>query len=159
MSLHFTQRNQAALLAAGLAATGSESWKADAVAVGAYGDQLHADLHAVAVFQSFDATSAEIHFGMIGAHRLGRETVEAITLMAFHPRAFNLDVAWLCVGEDNLAAQVFALKLGAAFEHRKRASAPRGRDVIVFSWKRRDTRPAPASPNAEIAASSAHEVR
>jgi RimJ/RimL family protein N-acetyltransferase len=132
--MHFTQSNQAEMLAAASAATESLGWSKDARAFGAIRDD--GALVAVAVFENFTGKTADLHFAMLNGSKMGAETVSAIVQIAFHPRALDLDRLWTVTSEDNRAAQVAALKVGFQFEYRKRAGLWHGKDAIVFSMGR-----------------------
>lgn len=148
MPLNFRKSNQPELLRVAAEATGSLGWRSDAIALGAFDRPGSDDLRAIVVFQNIDAYGAEMHFAMNGAHRLGPQVVKEIATIATHPRAMNLPAVFAHISEDNIPAQVAALKCGFTFEYRKRSSAAGGKDAIVLSIRRVETpeAPAPAKP-------------
>lgn len=135
MSAEFYRTNQLELLEMAKVATKSTGWRNDAVAYGMrYGpDQPPV---AVIVFQAFEGGAAEMHFGMMNGHQMGTELVQAVFLLAFHPRAFGLMTLFAPISVSNVAAQVAALKVGFQVDYRKPAIVPGAEDAIVFSMRR-----------------------
>lgn len=151
MPANFYRTNQAELLELAKAATKSTGWRKDAIAFGMrFGPDQ--DPAAVVVFQRFFEGEAEMHFGMMGNHVMGRELVEGIVMIAFHPRMFALHTLYAPIAVSNIRAQIAALKVGFQIEHRRPAIAPDQEDAIVFAMRRweasgetaaYDTQPAP----------------
>lgn len=149
MALHFTKANQSGLLNIAAEATASHGWRKDALALGAYDQGNPDDLRAVVVFQNIDAHGAEMHFAILGNHRVGPELIRSIAVVATHPNGMNLPSIWVHIADDNIPAQVAALKCGFQFEYRKRSSAVGWKDAIVLSVRRVETlgeEAAPAKP-------------
>lgn len=146
MALHFSKTNQSDLLNQALDLTGAKGWRKDAIAFGAYGDAGADDLRCIVVFQNIDNSGGEMHFGMVPGHRIGPEVVRSISTLALHPRALNLRSVWARICEDNIEAQIAALKCGFRFEYRTRSGLAGEKDVIVFSMRRGDTPLVTATP-------------
>lgn len=148
MPLHFTKANQKDLLDIAAQATSSLGWRGDAVAIGAYDQDRPGDIRAVAVFQNIDAYGAEFHFAMMPGHRLGPDVVRGFSMIALHPRGLGLESARAFIPDENIPAQVAALKCGFAFEYRVRGGAAGRKDAIVMSIHRREAvaNEAPAKP-------------
>ena len=136
MPLHFNKANQPVLLDLAAEATGSLGWRKDAIAVAVYDRGTPDDLRAIVVFQNIDAYGAEMHFAMMGDHRLGLEVAKGVATIATHPRMMNLPAVWAHISEDNIPAQIAALKSGFQFEYRKRGGAAGRKDAIVMSIRR-----------------------
>ncbi|MCA0421940.1 MAG: GNAT family N-acetyltransferase [Proteobacteria bacterium] len=139
--MHFTRKNQPALLEAALAATSSTGFKEDAVAIGA-SIEPGSPICAVGVFQAFEADAAEFHFGLIGEGRITPQILQAFASLAFHHKALNLGRVWARIEASNAPAQVAALKTGFSFDARVRAGMANGKDAILMSM----TRPQPGQP-------------
>lgn len=139
--MHFTRKDQKALLLAALPATRSTGFKADALAIGA-SIEPGAPICAVGVFQAFEGDMAEFHFGLIGEGRMTHQIVQAFATIAFHHKAMNLGRVWARIDAGNASAQVAALKVGFSFEARVRAGMANGNDAILLSM----TRPQPGQP-------------
>lgn len=139
--MHFTRKDQPALLQAALSATLSTGFKPDAIAIGASVDP-GAPICAVGVFQGFEADAAEFHFGLIGGGRITLQVVQAFASIAFHHKALNLSRLWAKIEAGNAPAQVAALKAGFSFDARVRAGMANGKDAILMNM----TRPQPGQP-------------
>ena len=135
MPANFYRTNQAELLEMAKTATKSKGWRGDAVA---FGMKLGPDQPpaAVVVFQRFFEGEAEMHFGMMGNHPMGRELVEGIIMMAFHPRMLRLHTLYAPIAVSNVRAQIAALKVGFLIECRKPAIAQGEEDAILFAMRR-----------------------
>ena len=140
--MHFTRKDQPALLEAAKTVTASTGWQRDAVAWGIYDGE---DLRAVAVFQGFAGTGAEFHFGMMPGRKVGKDTMRGIISMAMHPRGMNLSRLIAPIPVENTSAQVAALKCGAQIEARVRGSLWGGGDAILFVLARGDALQQPSA--------------
>lgn len=149
----FITDNQKAHLHAALALTGSAGFMSDARAVAAYKPGHDGDasqIVAVAVFECFRGGRAELHFGMADGAPLTVELVQAVILIAFHPKAFNLDRLVCRVPVGNVRSISALLKIGFQIEYRDRASVTGGGDAIVLSFDRATAiKQASAEPQTE----------
>lgn len=158
----FVTVNQKEHLKTALRLTGSQGFMEDARAVAAYapGEEGHAgQMTAVAVFECFRSGRAELHIGCAPGHRLTLDFVQALVLMAFHPKTFNLDRLMARIPVWNVTTQVAALKVGFQFEYRDRYSVMGGEDGIVLSLERDsilDKATAGPSQTEEPAVSAGH---
>ncbi|MDP0928503.1 GNAT family protein [Paracoccus onubensis] len=146
--------NQKDHLKAALRLTGSKGFMEDARAVAAYapGAEGEADsMKAVAVFECFRGGRAELHLGCTPGNQLTLEFIQALVLMAFHPKTFNLDRVMARIPFWNATAQIAALKVGFQFEYRDRYSVIGGEDGIVMSLDRSSIieQQATAGPHAD----------
>lgn len=157
MAFHYSRKNQSALLQTGLDLTSSLGWRKDAIAFGVFGPEGDDDLRAVAVFQNFDAYGGEFHFGMVPGCHITLEIMQVMAVLAFHPMAMNLQSVVAHILEDNVPAQLAALKCGFSFEYRKRSGVEGGKDAIMMMKKRVTALPATAKPHDQNA-EPAHEV-
>lgn len=135
----FVTVNQKDHLKAALRLTGSRGFMEDARAVAAYEPGEEGDagkMIAVAVFECFRNGRAEMHIGTAPGRVLSLEIVQALVLMAFHPKTFNLDRLMARIPLWNVTAQCAALKVGFQFEYRDRYSVVGGEDGIVMSLER-----------------------
>lgn len=140
--MHFSSKDQAALLEAAKAVTRSTGWKRDAMAWGIYDGE---DLRALVVFQGFAGHGAEVHFGMMPGRKVGKDVMRGIISMAMHPRGLNLSHLMAPIAADNIPAQVAALKCGAQIEARVRGSLWGGGDAILFVLGRGDAHQQPSA--------------
>ena len=140
--MHFSRKDQGALLDTAKSVTASSGWRSDAVAWGIYDG---ADLRAVAVFQGFAGDGAEFHFGMLPGRRIGKDVMRGIISMAMHPRGMNLSRLIAPIPVENTSAQVAALKCGAQIEARVRGSLWGGGDAILFVLERGDAHQQPSA--------------
>lgn len=146
--------NQKDHLQAALSLTGSNGFMEDARAVAAYapGDEGEAGhMKAVAVFECFRGRRAELHIGCAPGHQLTLEFIQALVLMAFHPKTFNLERLMVRIPHWNVTALCAALKVGFQFEYRDRYSVMGGEDGIVMSLDRDSIieMKAPAGPETD----------
>lgn len=108
MSLTYTTREQAHLLAWAAANSESEGFAADAVACAAHDGE---DIHAVLVLQRRDTDGAEGHFGGAGGKWPTRRLVRTLQTWAF--RVVGVPAITFPVRPSNLAAVVACAKIGA----------------------------------------------
>lgn len=114
--------------------TNSEGFMADAVAVAAYrSTDTGMDMQAVAVFECFRGSRAEMHFGCTDGHRLTPELITTIVTLAFHPKYFGLDRLMTRVPARHVHAICTLLKIGFQIEHVDRGSLHDGSDGVVLS--------------------------
>ena len=153
MDTKFVLNNNAEHLNAALDLTGSPGFMGDARAVGIYrhdSDGGTGKLAAVVVFECFRGGRAELHFGNTEGHRLTLNTLQGIIMLAFHPKAFNLDRLLARVPVWNSDAIAALVRMGFEMEYRDRASVGHGADAIVLSLDRDALiRKAPAGPQTE----------
>ena len=141
MTTTFVTENQTAHLKAALALTGSLGFMADARAVATYRKGKEGDgeqIAAIAVFECFRGGRAEMHFGMAEGHRLTPETIQGIVMLAFHPKAFDLERLVARVPVWNREAIALLVRIGFEVEYRDRSSVAHGGDAIVLSIARDD---------------------
>jgi hypothetical protein len=133
----------------------------DARAVGIYrhdSDGGTGKLAAVVVFECFRGGRAELHFGNTEGHRLTLNTLQGIIMLAFHPKAFNLDRLLARVPVWNSDAIAALVRMGFEMEYRDRASVGHGADAIVLSLDRDALiRKAPAGPQTETSPETSGE--
>lgn len=162
MPHRISQQDQSNLLQLAAAATETSGWKADAVAFSLSDFREDAEIKAIAVFEDFTASrEATFSFAMMRPG-LGvvRGVVDDVLKLAFHHRALNLDRVWIQTAADNIPALTALVKLGAAFEYRKRggirrkvAGADIVKDAIVFSMVNpKFTAPAARAPDVDMEA-------
>lgn len=135
----FVTVNQKEHLQTALRLTGSAGFMEDARAVAAYapGEEGEAgSMIAVAVFECFRNGRAEMHIGTAPGRSLSLEIVQALVLMAFHPKTFNLERLMARIPHWNVTSQCAALKVGFQFEYRDRYSVVGEEDGIVMSLER-----------------------
>ena len=161
MDTKFVLNNNAEHLNAALDLTGSLGFMGDARAVGIYrhdSDGGTGKLAAVVVFECFRGGRAELHFGNTEGHRLTLNTLQGIILLAFHPKAFNLDRLLARVPVWNSDAIAALVRMGFEMEYRDRASVGHGADAIVLSLDRDALiRKAPAGPQTETSPETSGE--
>lgn len=146
----FVTANQKAHLQAALALTGSDGFMEDARAVAAYrpGHDGEADqIRAAFVFECFRGGRAELHFGMADGAPLTQDLVQAVIMIAFTPKFFNLDRLMCRVPAYNARALIALIKIGFQMEYRDRASVTGGADAIMLSLDRTTILEAPAEPS------------
>lgn len=138
--LHFVTSGQRELLETALDLTESDGFMADARAIAAYlpREGKDSELLGVAVFESFRGRRAEMHLGYTEGRNLTREMIQTLTLIAFHPRHFNLDTLLARVPVKNVNAICTLLKIGFEIEYRDRGSVAGNGDGIVLSLSRDD---------------------
>lgn len=135
--------DQENLLTLAAKATNTEGWKPDAVAFSVSAPGEDQPIIGIGVFEDFTVSrDATFSFSMMQPARGGvtRGVIESFIKLAFHDRALRLDRVWITTTDDNIPALVALVKLGATFEHRKRAAFRRKeagietvKDAIVFS--------------------------
>ena len=161
MDTKFVLNNNAEHLNAALDLTGSLGFMGDARAVGIYrhdSDGGTGKLAAVVVFECFRGGRAELHFGNTEGHRLTLNTLQGILMLAFHPKAFNLDRLLARVPVWNSDAIAALVRMGFEMEYRDRASVGHGSDAIVLSLDRDALiRKAPAGPQTETSPETSGE--
>ncbi len=161
MDTKFVLNNNAEHLNAALDLTGSLGFMGDARAVGIYrhdSDGGTGKLAAVVVFECFRGGRAELHFGNTEGHRLTLNTLQGIIMLAFHPKAFNLDRLLARVPVWNSDAIAALVRMGFEMEYRDRASVGHGADAIVLSLDRDALiRKAPAGPQTETSPETSGE--
>lgn len=161
MDTKFVLNNNAEHLNAALDLTGSLGFMGDARAVGIYrhdSDGGTGKLAAVVVFECFRGGRAELHFGNTEGHRLTLNTLQGIIMLAFHPKAFNLDRLMARVPVWNSDAIAALVRMGFEMEYRDRASVGHGADAIVLSLDRDALiRKAPAGPQTETSPETSGE--
>ena len=139
MDTKFVLNNNAEHLNAALDLTGSLGFMGDARAVGIYrhdSDGGTGKLAAVVVFECFRGGRAELHFGNTEGHRLTLNTLQGIIMLAFHPKAFNLDRLMARIPVWNTMSLSALIRIGFEVEYRDRASTGQGSDAIVLSLDR-----------------------
>ncbi|MCG6112863.1 MAG: hypothetical protein MEQ74_11865 [Paracoccus sp.] len=129
--------------------TGAQGFMDDAKAIAAYlpGD-TGMDLLAVAVFECFRGTRAELHLGCPNGKRLTPDIITALATLAFHPAYFGLDKVTCWVPVSNTNAICILVKIGFQIEYRDRSSVEGEDDGIVLSLSKQ-TVLAPAGPRDE----------
>lgn len=135
----FATDRQKEHLEAALSLTGSQGFMEDARAVAAYRpgkDGEPEKLAGVAVFECFRGSRAELHVGLTPGAAMTREILTALVMVAFHPRAFDLERLVARVPHWNVNAICNLLKAGFQFEYRDRFSTVGGEDGIVLSLER-----------------------
>ncbi|OOY20889.1 hypothetical protein BMI86_10310 [Thioclava sp. DLFJ5-1] len=155
--IQFVTDNQDANLQAALALTGSQGFMEDARAVAAYepGEEGQPDqIVGAFVYECFRGNRAEVHFGMANGRPLTMELVQTVSLLAFHPKAFDLDQLLFRVHPGNVKAICALLKIGCEFEYRDRGSLVGGHDGIVLSLYRANV--APAGPPSNDTPDNGH---
>ena len=161
MDTKFVLNNNAEHLNAALDLTGSLGFMGDARAVGIYrhdSDGGTGKLAAVVVFECFRGGRADLHFGNTEGHRLTLNTLQGIIMLAFHPKAFNLDRLLARVPVWNSDAIAALVRMGFEMEYRDRASVGHGADAIVLSLDRDALiRKAPAGPQTETSPETSGE--
>jgi hypothetical protein len=130
-----TTDEQATLLRWAAERIGQDGWIADSEAMGV----LEADtgrIRAVGVINNYHDQGAWVHFATAGATpRPLLANLGPFFAYAFQIR--NLERITARIAVDNLAAQVFALRLGFEVEGRERCGF-RGRDLGIYCMLRRD---------------------
>lgn len=146
---HIVSTPAAALLEVANRLTGSEGFSDDAVPVGIARD---GEVYAVAVFERFTATGADMHLGVEPGRRLGKRSIQALLKIAMHPDHLDLDTVWAPIPEANRRTQQFAFGVGFEFEARRRGYAFDGSDVILMALRRDKIFPRtdPAAASADI---------